>query len=226
MNYKNLQIIGTSHIARESIEKVKTFILEEKPDIIALELDKLRLSSLLNKRQKSVRFKDLKKIGVTGLFFNLIGAWIEKKLGKLVDTKPGSEMLIALKLAKKHTIKVALIDQDIRITLQRLSKQITWKEKFKFLFDFLIGSFHKKSKIEFDLSKVPEKKAIKKLTLEFKKRYPTLYQVLVVERNNVMAKNLNNLMYKNKEEKILAIVGAGHKEEIINIIKNARKQIV
>ena len=132
-------------------------------------------------------------------------------------------MLTAIKLAKKEGIPIALIDQDIRITLQRLSKQITWKEKLRFLSDFLFGNFHKQEKIKIDLTKVPEKEMIEKLTLEFKKRYPTMHNVLVTERNKVMAKNLYKLMTQEKDKKILAVIGAGHEQEIIDIIKNARK---
>lgn len=223
MQYKNLQIIGTSHIAKESIKNVKKAIIEEKPEIIAIELDKIRLKALLKKKGRSITLKDLRKIGLTGIFFNILGAWIEKKLGKLVKTKPGSEMIAAVKLAKKQNTPLALIDQDIRITLKSLSKQITWKEKIRFLMDLSIGSFTKQKKIKFDLSRVPSIETIKKLTLEFRKRYPTLYTVLVTERNKIMAKNLNNLIIKNKEKKILAIVGAGHEEEIIEILKNAKK---
>jgi len=226
MKYKNLQIIGTSHIAAESVEKVKAFIEGSKPDIIAIELDKPRLDSLLHKRERKVRFKDIKKIGFTGLFFNLIGAWIERKMGKLVNVDPGAEMLTALTLAKKNNLKVYLIDQDIRITLQRLSKQITLKEKLRFLSDIFFSGFSKQTKISLDLTKIPDKAIIKKMTLEFKKRYPTLYKVLVVERNKIMAKNLNTLINNNLDKEILAIVGAGHEEEIIRIIKDARKQII
>lgn len=223
MRYKNLIIIGTSHISKESVEEVESTILEEKPDLIALELDILRVSALLNKRKKGVSAKDARKIGITGLLFNILGGWIEKRLGKLVDTKPGAEMLAAIKIAKKEKIPIALIDQDIRITLQRISKQITWKEKWRFLTDFLFRSFHKQEKIKINLTKVPEKKKIKKLTIEFKKRYPTLHHVLVIERNNIMAKNLYKLITKEKDKKILAVVGAGHEEDIIKIIKNVRK---
>ncbi len=41
--------------------------------------------------------------------------------------------------------------------------------------------------------------------------------MLIKERNEFMAKNLAMLM--KKEEKVLAIVGAGHEDEIINVIK-------
>ncbi len=220
MQYNGLTIIGTSHISKQSVNEVKEFILNEKPEIIAIELDKLRLHSLLSKKKK-LKTSDFRKIGITGLIFNFIGAYIEKKLGKLVDTKPGSEMLAAIKLAKQEKIPISLIDQDIRITLKKITKRITWKEKFRFLRDLFFSKQNKKELKKVDLSKVPSEKIIEELTKEFKKRYPTLYQVLVIERNQIMAKNLNKLVTNNKDKKILAIIGAGHKKEIEKILKNA-----
>jgi len=224
MRYNNLTIIGTSHIAKESIDEVKRFILEEKPEIIALELDKLRFLALLNKKKKGVRVKDLKKIGLTGLIFNLFGAWAEKKLGKLVDTKPGAEMLTAIRLAKKEKIPLFLIDQDIRITLSDLSKKITWKEKFRLMLDLLFSNFHNTKKVKIDLNKVPDEKTINQMTKEFKKRYPSLYEVLVTKRNKTMAKNLNKLLTKEHKKEILAIVGAGHEKDMIDLLKNEGKK--
>jgi len=46
MKYKNLTIIGTSHIARQSLEEVKSAIEKIKPDIIAIELDRKRYYGL------------------------------------------------------------------------------------------------------------------------------------------------------------------------------------
>ena len=34
-----------------------------------------------------------------------------------------------------------------------------------------------------------------------------------------MARNLKNIMEQNEDKKILAIIGAGHEDDIINIIK-------
>ena len=138
MKYKNLTIIGTSHIARQSIDEVKIAIEEGMQDIIALELDNKRLYSLFKKNQNKIRIYDITRVGVKGFIFSLIGAWAEKKLGKLVGVSPGSEMKIAVKLARKHKIKLALIDQDIEITLQRLSKTLTWKEKWNFFLYYWI----------------------------------------------------------------------------------------
>ena len=42
------------------------------------------------------------RVGIKGFLFAILGRWVSKKLGNLVGVKPGSEMLTAMKLAKKH----------------------------------------------------------------------------------------------------------------------------
>jgi pheromone shutdown-related protein TraB len=219
--YKNLILLGTSHISKQSIEDIKRIIEKEKPKIIALELDYIRFNSLLKKKKRRLKIKDIKQIGITGFLFNIIGAWSSKKLGKLVGVSPGSEMLTAIKIAKKEKINIVLIDRDIRITLKRLSRFITWKEKMKFILELFKISKNKKEIKKLDLTKVPNKFIIKRLTNELKKKYPSAYRVLIYERNIIMAKNLNKLM-NTSNKKILAIVGAGHEEEMIKLIKNEK----
>ena len=219
MQYNNLTIIGTSHIAKQSLDEVNDAVAKINPDIIAIELDKRRIYALMHDEKRRPRLSDIRHIGLKGFIFSIIGAWVEKKLGQLVGIKPGSEMKQAVKLAKKNKIRLALIDQDIEITLRRFSKTLTWKEKWNFLADIFKAVVLRKKEIDFDLRKVPDKKIIEKLMNQTRKRYPNIYKVLVTERNEVMANNLADLMEKNNDKKILAIVGAGHGEEILRIIK-------
>lgn len=221
--YKNLTIIGTSHIAIESIKEVKDVISKIKPKIVALELDRKRFQSLIYKKKRRLKFSDIKHIGLKGYLFNLIGAWVEKKLGKTVGVLPGSEMKKAVKIAYQLKSDIALIDQDIEITLKKLSKRITWKEKFRFVADILKGLIFRKPEITFDLKKVPSEKIIKKLTSKVKKRYPSFYLTLIKERDAYMAKALYSLTAKYPNKKIVAVVGAGHEQDIINLIKNLKK---
>src|SRR3989344_985967 len=104
MNYKNLVFLGTSHIAKQSLDEVKKYIEEEKPDIIALELDKRRLHALVSKGPRKIELSNIKRIGFKGFLFSLFGAWAEKKLGKLVGVSPGAEMRQAIRIAKKQGI--------------------------------------------------------------------------------------------------------------------------
>ena len=50
-----------------------------------------------------------------------------------------------------------------------------------------------------------------------KDRYPSIYKVLVEERNKVMSRKLLSLMQTNKN--VVAVVGAGHIEGITKIIR-------
>ena len=222
MKYKNLVFLGTSHIAKQSLDEVKKYIANEQPDIVALELDKNRLEALMSKKPRKIELRNIRHIGLKGFLFSLFGAWAEKKLGKLVGVAPGSEMKQAITIAKKQNIKIALIDQDIQITLQRLSKLITWKEKRNFLADILKALFLRKIDIEFDLTTVPNEKIIKKLTSKLKERYPNVYKTLIEERNIVIAENIKKLMNLNSNEKILVILGAGHIDEVLEIVKEPK----
>jgi len=217
MKYKNLMLIGTSHIARQSVEEVKKTILEKDPDIIALELDRKRFFALLHKKRKA-RLIDIKRVGIKGFLFQLIGAWVEARLGKYVGVRPGSEMIMAIKLARENKKKIALVDQDIEITLRRFSQEFSFKERINFVMDILTAPF-KRKKIPFDLATVPSRAVIKKLIKEVKSRYPNVYKVLIQERNEVMAGNFQKVMEDNPKKLILGIIGAGHEEDMINLIK-------
>lgn len=219
MKYKNLTIIGTSHIAKQSLKEVEGFIEEKKPNIIALELDAKRFYALMHKPKGRIRLYDIRKVGVKGFLFSLIGAWAERKLGQIVKVEPGSEMKLAIKLAKKHKLELALIDQDIEVTLRKFSRSLSMKERWHFFVDLFKAFVLRKKEVEFDLTKVPEKKLIKKLIGQVKKRYPNIYRILVEERNEIMARKLSQLMDNHPEKTILAIIGAGHEEDIIKLIK-------
>ena len=73
--------------------------------------------------------------------------------------------------------------------------------------------------LNFNLSEVPEKKIIKMMILKIKTRYPNIYDVLIKERNYFMARKLKKIMSLNPNKKILAVVGAGHEEDIMKILK-------
>lgn len=215
--YRNLIVVGTSHIAIESVRAVESVILNERPGIVALELDRIRFLSLVSGNKRKLKIKDVWQLGLKGFLINLIGAWVEKKLGEMVGTPPGSDMLKAVQTARNVGADIALIDQDIRITLRKLSKTLTWKEKLMFVWDVIKGVVVRKPVIKFDLRKVPSEEVIEKLTSLVKKSYPSFYKVLIEERNEVMSKSLYKLMSLNKQ--IVAVVGAGHEKEIIRLVK-------
>ena len=65
---------------------------------------------------------------------------------------------------------------------------------------------------------MPEKKLIRMMIGRVKERYPNIHKVLIEERNYYMARKLKKIMTNYPDEKILAVVGAGHAEDIIDIL--------
>src|SRR3989344_4729952 len=102
MRYQNIQIVGTSHIAQQSIKEIE---------------------------------------------------------------KAFEDMPTAYNLARKNKARIVLIDQPIEITLQKLSKELTFREKARIVWDIVSSPFSKE-KVSFDLRKVPEKKLITRLIEE------------------------------------------------------------
>lgn len=217
MQYKNLRLLGTSHIAKQSLREVRK-AMEEPVDRVALELDRDRFLGLMHERKRRPHWRDIKRIGFKGFLFSLFGEWAERKLGEQVGTKPGDEMRLAAQFAAERHVPIVLIDRRIDRTLKRLSQAITWKEKWHMLVDIIKGIFQRKP-LPFALTAVPSQEVLERLTGEVRERYPNVYRVLVEERNEIMARRLKKLMEDYPEEQILAIVGAGHAKEILRLIK-------
>lgn len=232
MQYKNITIIGTSHIAPSSIKEVKDFIENKKPDIVAIELDRGRYNALTKKAERASFISLVFRIGITGTLFAVIGAYVQNKLGKMIGVEPGADMLSAINAAKKQDIPIYLIDRNIEITLARFSQAFSWKEKFRIIADIFLAVFFKETQIKkygldkIDLSNVPSKQLISKMMLSIKKRYPSIYRVLIEERNEFMVKMLVSVSAKNPDKTILAVVGAGHEEGMMNILKRTKINVV
>lgn len=221
---ENIKIVGTSHIAPESIIKVEKTIKSFKPDIVAVELDKQRLFALLHPDKTKASFRDIERVGLKGWLFGMIGAWIEKKLGKKVGVFPGEEMIKAVKTAQSISANIAVIDRPIHITLKRFGKALSWKEKGRFIIDLFKGFFGKG--VKFDLRKIPSDNLVKKLIDEIKVRYPNVYKVLIEERNVYMAKQIVKLLYKYPDAKIVVVVGIGHEQGLKDLLKRYLKKEV
>ena len=229
----SITIIGTSHIARQSVREVTQKIEQLQPDFICLELDSDRFRALLEKKTKKGSYLlQIRSVGIVGLLFALIAQWAEKKLGDLVGLAPGAEMLAAIRGAKRYEKKIVLVDQHIHITLRRLSGAITAKEKWRFAVDVVRSVLFPKSEIQrlglgsLDLTQVPSEFLIEVLLKTVKTRYPNFYRVLITERNIIMAKNITLLWRQHPDKKILAVMGAGHKKEVERLIKQFQESSV
>lgn len=232
--FSNIYLIGTSHIANQSILEVRKGF-EIYPDLVAIELDinrayilEQKINEKKSKKNHSIKEKKIKKnkyinikkdlyllkeIGLFGFLLLKVGQSIQNKYGNILNIQPGSEMYEAIKFSKEKNLPIFFIDRDIKTTLNRFSKHLKKREILKILFELLLSPFlvlFKKEKIKFDLNKIPNEKLINFILSETKKSYPSIYRILIDERDLYMAKKLYYLSKKYPEKKILCVCGAGH----------------
>jgi len=223
MSYlRYVKVIGTMHVSPESKERVRKTILKEKPHAIAIELDKRRFYAIQNPQKMS--FEDAVKYGRRGIIQYILTK-VEEKLGKEFGMMPGGEMMEAITLAGLLGIPLYLIDEDINVITMKILKA-PFREKMLLILESLAVFLPLPRKgEERDLLK-----DFKIMMIQFKRRYPYLYQVLLEERNEIMGRNLmaivDSLKAKGiKKPKVIAVVGLGHKKGVERIL-NSHKAFI
>ncbi|CAG0975490.1 MAG: TraB/GumN family protein [Candidatus Methanoperedens sp.] len=211
-------IVGTAHVSEKSIAQVNEVIEREKPDIVAVELDSARFKAIKGEEQvKEINVKDLLSEGKFYYFMlHWLLAYVQKKIGADTGVKPGAEMMAAIEQAEKSGAKIALIDRDIQLTLSRFWNKMSFFEKLK-LFGSLIGASFGFGSREIDMETVTNEDVVTQLVGELRKLAPSAATVLIDERDAFMAKNLIDL---SNQGKVVAVVGAGHREGIQKYLDN------
>ena len=215
---KELIIIGTAHISKQSAELVAEVIRAEKPDIVCVELDKQRFEALSNKKKwDNLDLKSIiKQKQLSTLIINILLSSYQKKLGAKLGVNPGAELLEATKVANELNIPIELGDRDVRITLKRAWRSMSLWQKTKFMTMSLASVFDKEELTEEQLEELKDKDVLTELMTDLGKAMPVLKQVLIDERDSYLAKKIK----ESNGNKIVAVVGAGHLKGIINKINS------
>ncbi len=221
-----IYLLGTSHISPTSKNSVIEFIAQNNPEAIAVELDINRLKSMFSKKKRKFGWRDFRKLGIKKSLVILVGQYIQQKLGKRTGMMPGDEMKTSVLIGRKLKKPVFLIDQDIQITLNRLVKKFSAREKWRMFADIIKAFFGIGEKMQFNLAEVPSYKSINFLMKKLKKRYPSVYRILITERNTIIAKNLKTAAYHIQKGKILTVLGAGHVTGVKELLKDEFEVVV
>jgi pheromone shutdown-related protein TraB len=207
----NIILIGTAHISKESVKEVKEAIKKYKPDIVAVELCQRRYDAITKKDkwEKTPITKLLKSNNAYLMLAQTFLASIQRRLGKEYGVEPGSEMIAALKEAKKQKIDVALVDRDITVTLKRAWRKMGIREKFRLSWEFLkaLLGYDEEEMEDLDLEKLMDQDVITALMEEFGEIAPSISDVLIHERDEYIAKKIQE---ESRKGTVLAVVGAGH----------------
>jgi pheromone shutdown-related protein TraB len=211
MRRECLKIIGTAHVSEKSVEEVKNAILEDKPEVVAIELDAGRYQRLVQEKlgveeKTDISISDIIKGDNIGLFLvSGLLTYMQKKIGNDLGVKPGSEMMVAVDAANEVGARIALIDRDINLTLKRAMNAMSFKEKAKFIFGVLASLLGKDEELE-DVESLKEGDTLQEVMGYFKEMSPAAYKVLVDERDAFMVHRIQDI----EEDHIIAVVGAGH----------------
>ena len=211
----NLRLIGTAHVSSESVEIVKEQISEYKPDIVAVELCNSRLSSL--KEPESLDSEDLLNIIKEGrspmILLQTALATQQRKMGLTTGEKPGAELLVAVQIAENSNIPVEMIDRDVVVTLRRAWHRMGLLEKLRVLNTLLWDDEDEDVSIDDVLG---DSDMLSNLMEEARDVAPEAGKVLIDERDAFLAGRIQQIRGRGR---ILAVVGAGHLEGIVNNLK-------
>lgn len=205
---KEITLVGTAHVSRESANLVSMVIEEERPETVCVELCESRYHTLTQKNrwQNTDLIKVIREKKAFLLLSNLMLAHFQKKIGQKLGIKPGEEMIRAIETAKSVGASIHLADRDIRITLSRTWRLIGLWTKIK-LFAQFITSLGEVDKIkEEDIERMKNKDVLETLLSEIGEALPQMRKVLIDERDEYLAHKIRNAPGK----KIVAVVGAGH----------------
>jgi len=206
---RKIILVGTAHVSKRSVEEVERIIENERPSAVAVELD-LRRYMVLKGNRAEVNIVDIIRKGNIFLFlFQLFLSRFQKKIGEETGVKPGEEMLRAVEKAEEIGADVLLIDRDLSITMKRLWDELGFFDKLRLFYYFVKGMFEAD---DIEVDDLLEKDVLDMMVDEFRKISPKTAKILVDERDAFMARNL--LQASSKYDRIVAVVGAGHKEGI------------
>jgi len=214
---KELIIIGTAHVSKNSAEEVKAIIEEEKPDSVAIELCNSRYQSIQDqdKWKKTDIAKVVKEKKSFLLLANLILSSYQKRMAKQIGIQAGQEMLQAIESAKETGAELVLADRDIQVTFARIWGNLGFWGKTKLFFTLVLSIFSDEKITEEDLEKMKSGDMLTSALSELAKSFPQLKESLIDERDKYLAQKIKTAPGK----KVVAVVGAGHVPGLKEAIK-------
>ena len=216
INDKEIYILGTAHVSKISKEEVLKTIDENAFDTICIELDQRRYNSLNNpKKWEETNIIDVIKKKQTGfLLANLILSSYQKRVASKINSQSGIEMITAIKEAKEKNIHLELIDRDIQTTFSRIYQKHNLWQKAKLIVSLISAIFDDEEINDKDIEALKQEDILDMALKDIEKAFPIVSEVLIDERNKILAQNIK----KAPGKKILAIVGAAHIPGILKYI--------
>jgi pheromone shutdown-related protein TraB len=184
---------------------------------VCVELDAKRFEAL----SRPDRFEglDLREVirtrQLATLGLNLALASYQRSLGVALGVKPGAELLEAARCAEAAGIPVALCDRDVRITLRRAWRALSFWKRMLLVSTFTAALFEREELSEEDLRELRRTDVLSRLLNELGAAFPGLKTVLIDERDAYLAERIR----ETPGRRVLAVVGAGHVAGLVGTLE-------
>ncbi len=207
-NNKEILLVGTAHVSSSSVAEVKEAISRFRPETVGIELCQKRYNVLRNPQpwEDTDIFSVIKEKKTAFLLANLVIASFQKRIGDRLGVKPGAEMSAAVEEADKEGIPVALLDRDIQVTMKRLWRMLSFKERLRLFWALISTMFSTEEVGEKEIEKLKRTDVISLAVEEMAEKAPSVKKVLLDERDEYMARKISDI----RSRKVVAVVGAGH----------------
>lgn len=205
---RDIYIVGTAHISQRSVDEVKEVIEAVRPDTVCVELDEMRLASMMDKERfrKLDIFDVIREKKVLFLMSSLILSAHQKKMGEALGVEPGAELMMAVNTCKSVGAELVLADRNIQATLKRTWANLSLINKAK-LASTMIGAFFAAEKVsEAQIEELKDRDTINEMMQAFAEEMPQVQVPLIDERDRYLMSAINDAPGKT----IVAVVGAGH----------------
>ena len=228
VNGKEIILIGTAHVSKNSVEEVRETIKNEQPDSVCIELDAQRFEAINQKDKWSntdiVQIIKSKRAGF--LFANILLSNYQRKLAEQFGIESGQEMMEGIACAKEYGAELVLADRSIQITFNRIWRGCSLWEKTKLLFSIIISVVDDQEITEEDLENLKSEDMLSAALAEMGSAFKGVKRYLVDERDQYLANKIKNAPGKN----IVAVLGAAHitgiKEELFKEQDIAKLEVI
>jgi pheromone shutdown-related protein TraB len=214
---KDIYLVGTAHLSKESVEDVQTTVERVRPNTICVELCEARYQALTqaDSWNKMDIFKVVRQKKAVFLLAQLILTSFYRRLGEKLGIQPGAEMLAGIELAEETGAELILADRNIEITLKRVWGYLGFWNKLKLFMQVALGVF---SREEIDTNMIEDLKKqdqLETVMAEFAGKFPEIKRRLIDERDVYLAQRIRTA----PGPIVVAAVGAGHIPGIVQQIQ-------
>lgn len=214
-----LTIIGTGHVFNVA-DPVSFIVRHCWPTAVCVELDELRYKALTADREAVE--KAMKERGIDPGKASADGrskvyndsSRYQNEMAQKNGVAPAADMVAAIGAAMSLGAEVFCIDTDANETLERMWREMGTGERMRYRMSGItdrIGGIGRVGKTQ-DQFYADEEKYIGR----FKRKYPTLYRILIEERDAHLASEIAGIA--RTHERTVAVVGDAHVSGILRLL--------